>query len=326
MKDQMVTVEAWKELEGQWQAQQQIQREIEARIQQRSQEYQRLARIQAAIPVVSAWRRLQQALQLSADWPLMPEDFRARVAQGLTLLRQSRLAASQLQHSLEQIDQQLSTLTDDSPWLLAAEAIEAMHEHLGQHRKAVEDRAKLMVQKREADERMAESLQRLGYRRDDDAEFWPELTADKEIRIRQLGNQREALYGRLLAVRNDLQRQQGLLERARQQAASCSVPADWKRLGLALEAARAELNPEQEAEHLASELGQLEQTLRSDFARVPLCAGTLDQLMQLPVPDREAIDEDYDRLQHAEQRVERVRERRREVLEAWQTCGQELSA
>ncbi len=326
MKEQMVTVEAWKELEGQWHAQQQVQREIEQRIQERSQEYQRLARIQAAIPVVSAWRRLQQALQLSADWPLMPEDFRARVAQGLTLLRQSRLAASQLQHSLEQIDQQLSSLTDDSSWSIAAEAIEAMHEHLGQHRKAVEDRAKLVVQKREADERMAESLQRLGYHRDDDWQLRSEIPADKEIRIRQLGNQREALYGRLLAVRSDLHRQQGLLERARQQAASCSVPEDFKRLVLALEAARAEPNPEQEAEQLAIELGQLEQKLKSDFARLPLFAGTLDQLMQLPIPDRDSIDEDYDRLQHAEQRSERVRERRLEVLEAWQSCQQELSA
>jgi hypothetical protein len=284
----------------------------------RRQGLTRLKRTQRILPKLVRRDELLRKIDDFGPVVILPEDFKRRRQTAIQELEKAQLIERKAASRLEHQDNQLKEIQVRQDVLQEAETIEALHEVLGSHRKAMKDRPRLVAERNQlsAD---AESLLK---------EVRPTLSLDevgelrsalqRRTRISELANQQQALIQGVKKAEKSLRGLNGRLKEARRSSRKLA------------ESRAGAIVPIQETVAAAAKMGQIDelldarikdcQTLEGEcsaqLARLTLWNGTLTDIPRLRIPARESVD----RFEHDSEAIEkqkvRLFEKRNELSDA----------
>ena len=255
-----------------------------------SQEQQRLKRFQSALPKIAQRQELLAKLQALGDVVLLPSDFPGQRRETVQKLEAAVGAERETEQALQRLHQDLQGLAVPEALLEQAETIVALHERLGSHRKAAQDRPGLVGEQRQL-EVDAERL--LG-------ELRPELTlaqakglrlqAGHRARIDTLAGQYQADLERVHRARNTVQEHEDQRTRVNQELNALEVPRDSQDLRRAV--TRAQRQGDMEGELAQARMARQveEEQAQIELKQLGLTSATIEELELLPIPAHETLD------------------------------------
>jgi uncharacterized protein YhaN len=259
--------------------------------QQKSRELNRLTRIRNALPAIAQRKVLLAELETHRDVILLHDDFGENLRTALSGRSVAEEQISEAGRTLEQLDREIEQLLVPDALLHQAERIEDLHRKLGKFEKGMEDRPRLVLQKKYLEHDAKEILKRLGQPPDLGRVDALRLRADEPVWIQDLGNQYQGL---LADCRNAHQQGNELKQRiedSRSELArlpDLANPAELRRQ-IRLAQQQGDLDNHLAAAQEALRLAELQVAV--DLARLPQWKGTLEALEVLPVPTAETIDQ-----------------------------------
>jgi uncharacterized protein YhaN len=255
-----------------------------------SKEQHRLARLQVAIPKIAKRKELFHELQELRDVVLLPPEFAEQRLEATRRLDQAREAEKDSRLALEQLSTERHALVIPEVLLEYGETIMALHERLGSHRKAAQDRAHLEAQRRqlEADAQslMAKLPQTLTLERVKERH----LQAAQRARVQELARQYQARVERLDRATKDVQKYAEELTKTVETLNALADPKDPSDLRRAVSQGRQQGNLEEAREQVWATLQSEEERAQIELTQLGLWSGTLDELERLLTPAKETID------------------------------------
>jgi uncharacterized protein YhaN len=291
----------------------------------------RLVRLRRVLPLLARRRELTGRLASAGEVIVLAEDFGARRRAAQSKRDQGHEALARAAVRLEALQSEHAAITVRQEVLDRAEAIEALHQRLGEHRKARLDRPRLVGELDRIRDTVAEQLRDL---RPDLAPDRLELlrpALSQRRRIQELGNRLQALEHDLAQAAHSARDRRRRLEAARAQRAALAPARDTGSLSRIVDTIRraGDLDAEwlQAREAHAAHAEQCQ----ADLEGLGLWEGTLEQLEGLPVPPVESIDRfeaafrgGQERIQQSDQQCREIRQEREELdsrLQALQSSG-----
>ena len=214
--------------------------EIESQLAAATARRYTLERLRRTLPGLARRARLLEQLAQLADAPSLPDDFGARCDNADDQRRLLRERQRTARARLADLRQQANAETLSDALLAQGEAIDALRERLGSHRKAAHDRPNLVAT---AKAQRTLAAQRLDVIRPglalDDAEFLRPLL-DRRRQVTELGGHREAVETAVVTAQAHLaDTEQALSDLCAAQAASAETqPLDLEDLERAVQAAQ----------------------------------------------------------------------------------------
>jgi uncharacterized protein YhaN len=299
---------------------------VQGELTQSLTEMNRLQRLRRVLPTVARRRDLWARLEQLGEVHVLADDFGQRRQETEKRLAASREVAARAAADLERQREALARLSVSEVLLDQAETIEALHQRLDTHRKAVAERP----------ERQAE----LGQLQADASgllrELRPELSLEqagtlrpllgRRRRVQELGNLQQALAERVSLARRTAREREEKVAATRQVLAELPEARDPQTLRQAVEAARRAGDLEGTLAAGRGELRALTSACADDLCRLGLWAGDLADLTALPVPPPEAVDRFARELDGLRQALARLEERKAEAERERLALEQELSA
>jgi uncharacterized protein YhaN len=256
-----------------------------------SKEQHRLARLQVAIPRVAKRKELFHELQELRDVVLLPPEFAEQRLEATRRLAQAKEAETDSRLALEQLSTEQQALVVPEILLEHGETIMALHERLGSHRKAAQDRAHLEVERRQL-EADAQSLM---------AKLPPTLTLEQvkqrrlqaahRARVQELARQYQARVERLDRAAKDVQKYDAQLNKTVETLNALAVLRDPSDLRRVVSQGRQQGNLEEAREQLWATFQSEEERAQIELNQLGLWSGTLDELEHLPLPAKETVDQ-----------------------------------
>ncbi|MFN4258555.1 MAG: AAA family ATPase [Gemmataceae bacterium] len=280
---------------------------LEADRQRLNREYKRLARIDSALPSLPKRQALLTRLAEYHDAPLLTEDFGERWRAALNGLRLAEHQAEQAQRELARLEAELSQRQPPAELLNQAPVIEQLQQRLGEYRKALADKPRLVAFLQKEEHQAHEILGDLGRSPDLSQAESLRLAPDEEVRIGNLGNQYQALIQSLDSSRQEVVKISQRIDQTRRELAALPTVPDTIELIWTLREAQREGDLEQRRDELRGNLRDLDARTAIDLRRLPLWSGTLEDLEQLAVPPPATIDrfdEEHDRLHHLSRQLD----------------------
>ncbi len=276
----------------------------------------RLERIQQALPGIARWREVGRAVEAAREVPLLADDFGTRCHRWLTQLRLAEQGREDAAAALARLDEECRGLSVPEELLLEAEAVEAMRERLGSHRKAMADLPRLQAERDAAHRDTADLLRRLG-RAPEEAEAGRLLVpAPQVVHIQNLGAEREALAERLREGEANCERLKGQIADRQGELDRLGELPESETLYRALKQVRHEGKLEEAwAAQAAKRNGEAEAT-KARLARLTPAVASLEVLERLAIPSAETCDRFDDDYRKLAARCEALRQRRREADDA----------
>ncbi|HSF32355.1 MAG TPA: AAA family ATPase [Candidatus Tectomicrobia bacterium] len=256
-----------------------------------SKEQHRLARLQTAIPRIAKRKELFQELQELVDVVLLPPEFAEQRRGAMQRLEQAKEADKDSRHALERLSTERQAVVVPQVFLEHGETIMALHERLGSHRKAAQDRAHLEMERRqlEADAQlfMAKlpptlTVAQVKERR---------LQAAHRARVQELARQYQARVERLDRATKDVQKYDEQLNKTMESLNALAAPKDPSDLRQAVSQARQQGNLDQAREQVWTTLQSEEEQAQIELTQLSLWSGTLDELEHVPIPAKETVDQ-----------------------------------
>jgi uncharacterized protein YhaN len=286
-------------------------------------EHARLSRIHQAIPFVVRLKATVGELAQLGPVRVLPDRFGERRHETAARLAATETAISAAGETIAELDEQIEklataesllsrekgaagTLTESreepaSVLYFSVEAIDQLAQDLGSHRKAQHDLRGLLASREQVE---ADARRMLKQLRPDvnlkDVETL-RLSRRQQVEIQNLGNKYEALAALCDQGRVNLTALSDRLNHARNALAALPAPRNADLLKSVLRRAQSVIRIEEERAEAATELTRLEGQATAALSRLPLWAGTLQELEQLAVPSAETIDTFEGRLAEAEQ-------------------------
>jgi uncharacterized protein YhaN len=294
--------------------------EIETQLSAATARRQALERLRRTLPGLARRARLREQLDELATAPRLPDDFGARCDSAdhqRRLLRERRHTALA---RLSELRQKAGAETLSEPLLAQGEAIDALRERLGSHRKAAQDRPGLVAaanaQRELAGQRLAAI--RPGLTLAEAESLRPLL--DRRRQATELGGHREAVEKAVVtATANLADTEQALAEARAAQPEGSAEPPDLEGLEHAVQAARRAGDLDRTITDTEARLRLHAERCVRELAALGLWNGDLSGLQRAPLPgeeslrrfaaDAQSLDEEQRRL--AEQRTKTAAECRR---------------
>jgi len=270
---------------------------------QKQREKHRLERIREALPAISQQKGLLNDLKMCADAVLLPADFGNRRRDALTDLRIAENDKIQASQSLKEINKTLEKLAIPESLIENADLIEQLHQDLGSQRKAMKDRAELLIKRNSLEADATAILKELREDLTLDQAGQLRLSKAESVRIQRLGNTHEKLATRMESAGEEISKYSLRIEYLKKSLAGLEDPRDTSDLHGAIEHARQHGALEEHFQTECTEIRLTEQAAGVALKRQQLWAGNLDDLEQLPVPLPETIDIFEHRLSQADEAV-----------------------
>ena len=123
--------------------------QIQAELAGNRAEVNRLRRIQRLLPRLARWHKLLQELESLHDIVVLPDDFGKRHQQVVRELETTQAILAKASPRLDGLQNKLEILSISQSLLDQGENIESLHARLGSHRKALQDRPHLEVERQQ---------------------------------------------------------------------------------------------------------------------------------------------------------------------------------
>ncbi len=279
--------------------------------QEREREKRRLERLIQALPDLSDRRNLIEKLAELGEVMLLPPDFTERRMS----LEQKESAAclqnEQIKARLQALREKMAEHSLNQGLLDEADAIEELHQRLGEYRKGKSDRPLREGQRISARTAAAELLRQIkpGLSLNDIETLRPGLSKRKTVHF--LGSRYEAIVQGGRNARQQLQDAEKLLENASSELSKLAPVSDSAQLARALLAAERAADIDKEIMTLEQEREKGEHECRTALNRLGLWSGPLEQVLPLPLPLPETVnrfDEEFRALVDQERQLQAERE------------------
>lgn len=299
---------------------------LRAEIGTRRKELTRLERIRRILPGLARRRDLLQKLEALGDVAVLADGFQERRQTAIRELEKAKAVRRKASIRLEHLEAELGKIELRPEMVQEGDAIEALHQKLGSHRKAMEDRPRLVAEKRQLMVDLDTLLEevRPGLDLDELGTLRPVL--NRRRRIAELGNQQQALQD---AVRNTEKRQRDTrirleeAKQARRKLESSAVP-DPLRIRKAVSSAAQKGQLDEQLSSKGEECRSLEVECADRLARLPLWEGKLRGVPSLPIPSDDGIDRFEEEFGELRKEEERIRERKNEAVAGLQEAEKGL--
>jgi uncharacterized protein YhaN len=284
-------------------------------------ERDRLGRIRDAIPLLATLRRLEAELGELSGVPLLSEDFSERRAETQSRLTDVRVEIETSHEALIAIEREIGGLGIPSPIVDHAQEIV----HLFKKSEAVrqideEDIPRVDTELALIESELREKLRELVCPK-------PELADVEQLRlcksdiveIQELASKRAGLEATVEQLKRQVARLEDRVTETNEQLKDSLETIDPQLLREALRNAERNVELEPRLCELTSSITALNGDAKSQLAALGFWKGTLDDVVQLAVPEMETCDRWIEELQTAELHVsqsrEQLQEERRKVVE-----------
>jgi uncharacterized protein YhaN len=265
--------------------------QVQAELSQCKADRNRLRRIQRALPRISVRRELLLKVEELGDVVVLAADFGKRRETAARELDKAITTVNGATRTLDGLQKQLAAISVNTQILELGETIEDLHERLGGHRKAMQDRPHREAERSQllTDTEALLKAVRPDIALEDADTLRPVLS--RGARITDLGNQRQALIEReRQAVKLQREHESRLLK-AREERAALAEAGSSEALREQITLARRQGDLDESLRTARDEYETLEQACRHDLSRLSAqWRGTLDEIPGLPLPPRESID------------------------------------
>ncbi len=303
MKQAGVSAEDWEACTQRMTQAQQCRERLDDGLRRMRSEQGRLARTLQALPTISRWKETTGELQELREVSLLPDDFGRRREQAVAGLHSAQARRQGAQEQIARLRSQRDDLTVDDELLASADEIAELHQRLGSHRKAMQDRPQLSAKHALAEGLIREVLQRLGRPADLSHVDSLLITAQTRTRVQDLVVQHEGLTQRERSLAAQSEQLQQSISEIETQLHRNGSPVDCSELSTAVVTFQQEGPLDTRRASLDDEIARKKEDARVRLEQLQLWSGTLDACEGLRLP----ADETIDRFAEAFQQIESER-------------------
>ncbi len=287
-------------------------------------EVNRLKRIQRVLPKLTRRSELFQELELLSDVIVLPDDFTNRRQGAVKALETAQAIVGKATPRLEGLQKQLEELSTNQALLDQAENIEDLHARLGGHRKAQQDRPNLEAVGQQL---LTDAGSMLKEIRPDlelkDAEGLRPIVARRQA-IAESGGKNAVLNAQVEQAEASLRETEKRLKAARKERDDIPESGSTDALHRAIAAARKQGELDASIQSAQSQLAGLQTDCAGDLARLTLWEGVFEAVSGLSLPNRESIRRFEDGYDELSKRIQRVEEKKEELVDALRDTSQRL--
>ncbi len=286
--------------------------ELEEESKQKSAEVQRLERLHRAIPELAVLENLKKQLHDSGDVVVLPPGFPEQLQKVKQEVREINLRLGKDKDRLAELRARRGGISLNQALLDHAEAIEDLHQRLGEYRKGRKDRSKLdgmrissrmdagaLIQEVRADLTLA------------DAESLRPVLGRKRT-IQALSSQYEALTQQALQARKQKDEAEKELKEITKELSGRPAVRESGGLAKALKLARRAGDLDGQIEEIARRIDDGKRACQAELKRSGLWTGELDQLPELPLPLAETVrrfEAEYSELENDRKQLRKDRKK-----------------
>jgi uncharacterized protein YhaN len=289
-------------------------------------EHNRYQRICESLPLIQDRAALLEQLEQLLDAPLLAENFPTERAKAQTNRTNALRAKDKASREIARLEEQLSQVETPAVLLDKRAAIEALHDPLGSHKKAVADRSRLVGERDALRQRACMMLQKLGRPPQLDEAKKLELPTGQKKRIRDLAGKYKGLFDLHQRCQKTLQELVDEIRQVEEALERLPEPRDIAELQHVIRQVQRQSNLDEKQAQLTVTLNDRRNQVAVRLARLPLFNGTLDELERLPVPSAETIERFDREFAQADQAVARHQDKWHELQEACRGIQTKLDA
>jgi len=287
-------------------------------------EVNRLRRIQRLLPRFARRRELLQELESLHDIVILPDDFGKHHQQAARELDTAQAILAKASPRLEGFQNNLERLSVNQNLLDQGEIIEDLHARLGSHRKALQDRPHIEVERQQllTDTEFLLIEVKPELELIDVEKLRPVLARRQSIT--ELGSKNAVLVSRVEQTESSRQEVAVRLEGSRKERDDLPESGSSDALKRTIVAARKLGDIDAAIQSAHSDLVALQAQCDADYSRLTLWDGVLEDLPGLSVPNRESVnrfEETYDEL---EKRLQRLQDKQAGFVDALQDSSLRL--
>jgi uncharacterized protein YhaN len=289
-------------------------------------ELSRLERISRALPLLSLRRALLAELEGFQGAVILPQDFPENRAKAVSALESGRTLKKRGHEALAKLDAQIRELKIPEELLANSEMILELHQRLGMHRKAAVDLSRLEAEIRALDidtKRLLEEL-RPGIPLEEARTL--NIGRIRRTNIQELGNQRQALFERVVGTERSFAKTNRELRDAEAELAGLGDVGDAVNLRSAMRLAQKDGDLESKLAALRTALRRSEANADRDLKTLGLWPGDLAGLETMPIPSSETINRVEKEWLEAEQREKELSQRLEDTAREMADCERAIEA
>ena len=287
-------------------------------------EVNRLQRIQRVLPKLARRRELSHDLELLGNVIVLSDDFTERREKAVTALETAQAIVGRAASRLEGLQKQLEELSANQALLEQAENIEDLHARWGSHRKAQQDRPGLEAESKQllADAGSILKENHPDLELQDIEQLRPVLA--RRSSIADLGSREAVLSARAEQAQTSLRETEKRLKAVRRERDGIVESGSTDALHRAITAARKQGELDASIQSTQSELVSLQAQCVADLSRITFWEGDLEEVAGLALPKRESIHQFEERYADLSKRIQRLKEKKEELVDALQDTSQRL--
>jgi uncharacterized protein YhaN len=241
----------------------------------------RLERLRQALPAAAARKsRLEELAAVGEVVALRPE-FPEERAAALRSLEQASAEARAIDADLTAISAEIESVHVHDDVLAHETIIESVYQRIGGFLHALGESSELNKKRAESEDEAAKALETLGWQIPLHELEALRTTPAQRAHIQDLATQRQALYEKLEARRQERRRLEADLESARADLARLPAPRSAAELTDAVERTRKEGDLDHELAAAVEAAGKLEKQAQIQLTRFPTFKGGLEQIEKL---------------------------------------------
>jgi uncharacterized protein YhaN len=316
VREAQVSVDTWKRCDRELRSAEKKKLDIDEEIKKKRREQNRLSRIRDAVPSIGHWRKAVGDLGEVRDAPLLAEDFGENSFKVLVEFRNAQRREKDAGKEIDEIADQLKSLSVPEDLLRESDAIDSLRERLGGYRKAMLDRPGLQKERELAERDAKEILRNLGRPPDLSVIEDLRLPADKTILIQNLGSRHDDLIASHKRAHHDCERIQRKIDNAGATLDGIRIPTEASSLEAIVRDIQKEGDLESQLAAVKEELQGLKQDAAVSLSRLPLWPGSLDAVEKLAVPSLTTVDRFGGELNEASRHLESLHGQLRDETDA----------
>lgn len=273
----------------------------------------RLQRFTDALPVIAELKPLRKKLQNLTTVPKLRREFGDERREAAADLRNAQSTRTRIQQEIQALEQSLLEVNAPSTLLQHSSAIEELYAELGRYRGLQKECPDLLIRRQQYEQQALRRLQELGKPADLKCAEELRIGPAERQRIRELGEQRSGIFQAVSEATNLLADRSQKLNDVTAELASLQEPKDVAPLQRAIQ----RINRQGDLDQQLSDAQQLADNTQSqierDLKKLPLWAGSPEQLEVLPLPSTESINRFERQMEELADREKDVQKERRRL-------------
>ncbi|MBI4595193.1 MAG: AAA family ATPase [Candidatus Tectomicrobia bacterium] len=250
----------------------------------------RLERLQSALPKVSQRRNLMEKLDNLGEVVVLPPEFTQNRHDCIQKLKSAQENKKRAEENLKKLNEEITGLVVPEQIINQTETITDIHQRLGSHLKAAQDRHKLQgnFQQLKADSNLLLAELQLNLEEQQIRTFRPPIAL--RTRIQEIGGHFQTLTHDLDRAKKDCQNTESELTRGLKALDELESARDPDKLKRSLSRIRKQGDLTAEQEETLRKLRIEEEQAQVSLKKLGLWSGSMEELERLPLPAPETID------------------------------------